>query len=146
MFKILDLFLVALCVLALIFVRAFEDVLFYDPYLEFFKRDYLYKEIPENINILKTILNVSLRYFINAVFSIVIIYILYKKRSIIKFTIVFYVFVFVILMSLFASLLNTGIDGVDNHVLFNIRRFLMQPIFLLVLLPAFYFSEKVSVK
>ena len=45
------------------------------------------------------------------------------------------------LMIAFVLLLNTSADG-DHMALFYVRRFLIQPLFLLLLLPAFYFHKR----
>ncbi|WP_296346146.1 exosortase F system-associated protein [Winogradskyella sp.] len=57
----------------LVLVRAFEDVLFYNPYLVFFENDYLYIDSPRR-EVAKLIFFTSLRYLINTLLSLAIIY------------------------------------------------------------------------
>ena len=53
----------------LILVRAFEDTLFYDPYLLFFENDYLYIDSPRR-EVAKLVFFTSLRYLINTLLSL----------------------------------------------------------------------------
>ncbi|MEJ6791543.1 MAG: exosortase F system-associated protein [Lacinutrix sp.] len=54
------------------------------------------------------------------------------------FSVLMYVFSYVILIGLFLYfVLNPKQE--DYYIFFNIRRFLIQPILLLLLLPAFYY-------
>ena len=73
----------------LVWVRAFEDVLFYDPYLIFFQNDYLYIDSPRR-EIAKLVLNTTFRYGLNTLLSLGLLYAAFNERSIIKFSAVFY--------------------------------------------------------
>jgi exosortase F-associated protein len=46
---------------ALVFIRLFEDQLFYDPFLQFFKQDFKNKTLP-NFEGVKLFLGILLRY------------------------------------------------------------------------------------
>lgn len=120
-------------------VRWFENDLFYDPYLLFFQNDYLYLDSPRQ-EVLKLVANTTLRFVINTMLSIVILYLFFKDKSVIKFASLVYVFSFVILIALFMFfVLNPKQE--NYYLFFNIRRFLIQPILLLLLLPAFYYNR-----
>jgi len=124
----------------LILVRAFAPRLFYDPFIQYFKNDYLYKAIPVFVTS-KLFLNILLRYLLNFAFSLLILYVAFQKRSVIQFSIKFYAITFVIFMVTFYILLQTGFQ--KGYLLaFYIRRFLIHPLFVLILLPAFYYQEK----
>lgn len=124
----------------LVLVRAFETELFYDPYLQFFQNDYLYLDSPRR-EVLKLVLYTTLRFLINTVISLTILYVFFKDWSIIKFSVVIYGFSYVILLVLFLYfVLNPKQE--DYFMFFNIRRFLIQPLILLLLLPAFYYQRK----
>ena len=124
----------------LILVRAFAPRLFYDPFIQYFKNDYLYKAIPVFVTS-KLFLNILLRYLLNFAFSLLILYVAFQKRSVIQFSIKFYAITFVVFMLAFYILLQTGFN--KGYLLaFYIRRFLIHPLFVLVLLPAFYYQEK----
>ncbi len=124
----------------LILVRAFAPRLFYDPFIQYFKNDYLYKAIPVFVTS-KLFLNILLRYLLNFAFSLLILYVAFQKRSVIQFSIKFYAITFVVFMLAFYFLLQTGFQ--KGYLLaFYIRRFLIHPLFVLILLPAFYYQEK----
>ena len=69
--------LVGFCLVALIFIRLYETQLFYDPFLGYFKNDYLNLPFPEYDTFL-LLSNLILRYFFNTFFSLVIIFLLFK--------------------------------------------------------------------
>ncbi|WP_299337208.1 exosortase F system-associated protein [uncultured Psychroserpens sp.] len=123
----------------LVLIRVFENELFYDPYLLFFQSDYLSMDYPRR-EILKLSLYTTLRYVLNSVISLGIIYLFFKDKSIVKFSILVYVIAYLILMVFFLYfVINPSQD--DYYLFFNFRRFLIQPIFLLLLVPAFYYYK-----
>lgn len=129
-----------LLLFGLLLIRAFEDELFYDPYLKFFQSDYLYLDSPRR-EVLKLTLSTTLRYVINTLISLVILYVFFKDNSVVKFSVLIYIMFYVILLGLFLYfVLNPKQE--DYYLFFNIRRFLIQPILLLLLLPAFYYQRK----
>ena len=87
--------LVAILFFMLVLVRAFASDIFYDPFVDYYKNDYLYKGIPE-INTPKFFLHIFLRYMLNAFISVGIIYTLFQKQFL-KFSVQFYTIAFVIL-------------------------------------------------
>lgn len=124
----------------LVLVRAFESKLFYDPYLQFFENDYLYLDSPRR-EVLKLTLFTTLRYLINTVISLTILYVFFRDKSIVKFSVIVYALSYSILLVLFLYfVLNPKQE--DYYLFFNIRRFLIQPLLLLLLLPAFYYQRK----
>jgi len=123
----------------LILIRAFENELFYDPYLKFFENDYLYIDNPRR-EVFKLTLFTILRYVLNSVISLGIIFMFFSDKSIVKFSAFIYAVAFVILIGLFLYfVINPNQD--DYYIFFNIRRFLIQPLLLLLLLPAFYYYK-----
>lgn len=133
--------LLFLASLGLIFVRAFESKLFYDPFLSFFKLDYQNKPLPDFDGI-HLFWGISFRYAVNAFFSLCIIYLLFKQIQLLKFAIVLFVVLFVILIVLFFSLIQF-LEQPDYLILFYVRRFLIQPLFLVLFIPAFYYQQMV---
>ncbi|CDF78136.1 conserved hypothetical membrane protein [Formosa agariphila KMM 3901] len=134
--------LIGLLFIGLVLIRAFEADLFYDPFLEFFKNDYLFLDAPI-FNICKLIAFTSLRYFLNTVLSLGIIYFAFKNTDVLKFSAIFYGIAYVILILVFLVLVLDAKQ--DNYfILFNIRRFLIQPLLLLLLLPAFYYQKQIK--
>lgn len=126
--------------LAIVCIRLFEDKIFYDPFLHFFKSDYQNKALPDLQNF-KLIGNLFLRYLANSLLSITIIYLLFQNKMHVKIATFLYLIVFVVLIIVFSYLIFAS-DNPDYLLLFYIRRFLIQPILLLLLIPAFYFQKK----
>lgn len=123
----------------LILIRTFENELFYDPYLSFFKNDYLYIDNPRR-ELFKLTMFTTLRYVLNSSISLGIIYLFFKDRNIIKFSALIYGFAFVVFILLFLYFVIRP-DQEDYYLFFNVRRFLIQPLLLLLLLPAFYYYK-----
>jgi exosortase F-associated protein len=131
------LLVVLFAVLAMI--RYFENELFYDPYLTFFENDYLYIDNPRR-EVFKLTAYTTLRYVLNSVISLGILFVIFRDRNIIKFSTLIYAIAYVIFLALFLYfVLNPRKE--DYYLFFNIRRFLIQPIILLLLLPAFYYHK-----
>lgn len=124
----------------LILIRAFENFLFYDPYLKFFHNDYLYIDSPRR-EVLKLTLSTTMRYVINTLISLAVLYVFFKDWSIIKFSAIIYSISYLILILLFLYFVMNPRQE-DYYIFFNIRRFLIQPLLLLLLLPAFYYQRK----
>ena len=123
----------------LILIRVFEDSLFYDPYLLFFKNDYLYMDYPRR-EVLKLTLFTSLRYVLNSLISLGIIFLVFKDKSIVKFSALIYIVAYIILVAIFLYFVINPKQE-DYYLFFNLRRFLIQPVILLFLLPAFYYYK-----
>lgn len=123
----------------LILIRVFEDELFYDPYLTFFQNDYLYIDSPRR-EILKVTLFTTLRYTLNSIISIGILYAIFKDRGIIKFSALIYSLAFIILIAIYLYFVINPRQE-DYYLFFNVRRFIIQPIILMILLPAFYYNK-----
>ena len=123
----------------LVLIRVFENELFYDPYLTFFQNDYLYIDSPRR-EVFKLSAFTSLRYWLNTVISLGILYVVFKDKSMVKFSTIIYLFSFVVLILIY---LYFVVNPKQEHyyLFFNMRRFLIQPIILLVLLPAFYYYK-----
>ncbi|WP_298342073.1 exosortase F system-associated protein [uncultured Algibacter sp.] len=126
-------------VFLLILIRFYEDLLFYDPYLTFFENDYLYIDSPRR-EVAKLVGFTTLRYVMNTIISLAILFLVFKDKSIIKFSVLIYGIAFFVLM-LFYLYFVINPRQEDYYLFFNIRRFLIQPIFLILLLPAFYYHK-----
>ncbi len=124
----------------LVLIRMFEDSLFYDPLLNFFKTNHSTQPLPE-FDTLKLLGNIALRFLMNTVVSILILWIIFRDKGILKLSAFLYILLFVILFVVLYFLLQSSEAG-QHMTLFYVRRFLIQPLFLLILLPAFYFQQK----
>ena len=121
-------------------IRIFEKILFYDPLLNYFKSDYTNQPLPllDNFNLFFGLL---FRYLLNAIVSISIIYVVFKDFVLAKFASVLYLIFFVILIAIFFSVLS--FYGEESKMtLFYIRRFLIQPLLLLLFIPGFYIQKQ----
>ncbi|SHL57156.1 exosortase F system-associated membrane protein [Flavobacterium xanthum] len=127
-------------VLLLILIRAFENQLFYDPFLDFFKKDFTSLRLPA-LNSFSLFLSLLLRYTLNTSISLGIIYVLFKEPAMVKFAFVLYYFFFLILIVAFFYIVHFTSEN-HNWILFYIRRFLIQPIFLLLFVPGFYYQKQ----
>lgn len=138
--KSLKIVSVLVLLLLLLLVRAFEDSLFYDPLLEYFKGDYKTLPLPE-MDMVQLLLGVVFRSLLNTIISLLIIWIVFWDKEILKLSLVLYGLLFMVLFAAFAFIVYTANGGSDQFLLFYVRRFLIQPLFLLILLPAFYFQK-----
>lgn len=123
----------------LILIRVFENQLFYDPYLTFFQNDYLYIDSPRR-EIFKVTMFTTFRYVLNTIISLGILFVVFKDRGVIKFSVFIYVLAFIILIAIYLYFVVNPRQE-DYYLFFNVRRFIIQPIILMVLLPAFYYHK-----
>ncbi len=130
---------VVLLFLILVAIRGFEDVLFYDPYLNFFENDYLYVDSPRR-EVVKLVLFTTYRFLLNSLASLGILFLIFNDKTIIKFSALIYAVAYVLLLIPFLYFVINPKQE-DYYLFFNIRRFLIQPIFLILLLPAFYYHN-----
>jgi exosortase F-associated protein len=129
-------------IMLLVLIRAFEKTLFYDPFLEYFKSEYSQLVFPK-INVIKLFFSLGMRFYLNSVISSLLLYVLFKDRQMVKFTALLYMILGSILMISFIFTLT--FFGEENKMtLFYIRRFLIQPIFILLFIPAFYYQKHSS--
>jgi exosortase F-associated protein len=141
--KVLKIGLIGILLLGLVLIRFYEHELFSDLLLEFYSSEFSYAQAPE-FDVTQVLGSTSWRYLLNSIISIVIIGIAFPYRKTILFAMVFYVLAYLILTLLFWFFIS-DMKRENFLTIFYIRRFLIQPIFVLVLLPAFYY-QKYSVK
>ncbi len=130
-------FAAIIVVIGFALIRTFERELFYDPFLKYFEADFHSSPYPEVEN-LRLFWSLFLRYFLNSILSLWLIYALFKDRDILKFSLIIYVFFLVLLLSSFYIILNFFSDGA--WLLFYVRRFIIQPILVLLFIPGFYYQ------
>jgi exosortase F-associated protein len=137
--KLQKFFSLLILVALLVMIRMFEDKLFYNVLLDFFKTNHSTSPLPD-FDVLKLIGNVTLRFILNTLISLAILWVVFQEKNVVKISATLYSILFVVLMGLFLFLIYTSEAG-QHFTLFYVRRFLIQPIFLLILLPAFYFQK-----
>ncbi len=127
---------ILLLLILLVAVRLFQENLFYDPLLPFFKTE---NKVLPDYSSFKLFAGLAFRYFLNSIFSLAIIYLAFKDRGIVRLAAILYGLFFVVFITAFFIIINT--DDVNLLLLFYIRRFLIQPLFLILFLPAFYYQK-----
>lgn len=138
----IDVFLLIFLIVSLALIRFFEATLFYDPFLSFFKTEFHDKFLP-SYNETKLYFNLVLRYLLNSGITIAIVYILFKDVVKVKITTFLLTIFGVVLLGAFFIGVNFQFDYM---VLFYIRRFLIQPLFLLLFVPAFFYQKLTNSK
>ena len=123
----------------LFLIRAFETTLFYDPLIDYFQNDYLHQKI-DDIDSWRLLVNLFCRYLLNSTISLGLIWVLFKRQDYVKFSGVFFVLAFVILIIAFLFLLKDNFQG-GYLLLFYVRRFIIHPLFLLLLVPLFFYQK-----
>jgi exosortase F-associated protein len=134
MHRFLKIVAVLIAVVGLVLVRSFENEMFYDPLLIFFKTDHTIEALPAMQHI-KLVLSTLVRFLVNSGLSLLILWFLFDKVSILKFSAMLYFLLGATLLLVFALLIN-------YIAIFYVRRFLIQPLFLLILVPAFYIQNR----
>lgn len=125
-------------VILLILVRLFENELFYDPLINFYRYGgHLSMQLPQ-INFLKLLVFLSLRFWLNTLISLGIIFMIFRSTSMMRFATILFTILFIIGFTAFSFFYLT-LNEQNVMTLFYIRRFLIHPIFILILLPAFYY-------
>lgn len=136
---ILRVILIIVLLLILVGIRAVVAPLLYDPLTNYFKNDYLYTSLP-TIEFGSYFLQLFFRYFLNSIVSLAIIYVAFRNLKLIKFSVKFYLLAFLLLV--FVLFLIVKFQFIDGYLLlFYVRRFLIHPLFVFILLPAFYYQK-----
>ena len=97
--------IILLLFLALVMVRAFESVLFYDPFIVYFEDDFLHAPIPV-FSGRQLLLSMTFRYLLNSLISLVIIHVAFQNWSFTRFSIKFYLLAYVVLTVTFFIILK----------------------------------------
>lgn len=128
---------IGLLLLLIVAVRYFETVAFPEPLHDYFHGGFQAVPIPSGSYVI--ILAVTaLRYLVNTILSIGIIWFVFKKAAFVKAALWVYLFAFLLLFSAMAFCLINGSDDL-KMVLFYVRRFLIHPLLLFILIAGFYY-------
>lgn len=127
-----------LLIFGLILVRKFENTLFYDPFISYFQ-GFNFKKFPA-INFTELNISIIFRYLINSILTILIVTFLFWKKIYIKFTVIVLILALIILLPIYNYQITTKLSS-GQLIFFYIRRFLIQPMFFLILIPCFYYQE-----
>ncbi|WP_449257576.1 exosortase F system-associated membrane protein [Christiangramia antarctica] len=129
--------LISILVIMLVAIRFFENSLFYDPLINFFRSDYLLHIIPP-MDMAELMLNLTFRFIMNTFICLAIIYIAFQNINILKFSVILYAVLYLLGVVAFIFLV-LNIEREHYLALFYVRRFLIHPLFILILIPAFYY-------
>lgn len=130
------LLIIGILVILLAMIRMFEYRFFYDPFMYFFENAFKpgqSLDFPPEM-----FFNVFLRFLLNTVISLAILYVAFRSWGIIKFASLIFIAFFVVLFPLFIYLMQ-NVTPNDYLAAFYVRRFLAHPVLILILLPAFFY-------
>ncbi len=137
--KPLSVFLVILGISGLVSVRIFEEQLFYDPFLHYFHEANKGAQFPQ-FEWGTLIWNYLFRFFLNLIISAAIIYFIFKNKEWTLQAMVLMMLVFVITFSLYLYCIHTKFE-IGYLFSFYMRRFVIQPLILLLIIPLFYYRK-----
>lgn len=140
--KILNWFFVALGIFGLIGVRMMENVLFYDPFLNFFHNIEAKAAMPR-FNLGKLILSHIFRFLLNLFFSLVVVHFLFKNKL---WTLQAAVLIGIVFLITFPVYLYCVMSDFRPGLLFSfyVRRFVIQPLAVLLIVPIFYYRKNLE--
>lgn len=139
--KILRWFFVILCIFGLISIRMWEDQVFYDPFLQYFHKADKHAVFPE-FGWIKLIFNYIFRFVLNLFFSAAMVYFIFKNRAWMLQAVILMVLVFAITFPIYLYCIYAKFE-IGYLFSFYMRRFVIQPLILLLIIPLFYYREKV---
>lgn len=137
--KLLKWLLVAIAIFGLIGVRMLEDQLFYDPFQAYFHLSNKHAAFPD-FNWLPLILNYIFRFGLNLFLSAVIVNLIFKNKQWTMQAVVLMLIVFAITFPIYLYCIHTQFE-VGYLFSFYMRRFVIQPLILLLIIPMFYYRK-----
>ncbi|MCX8533582.1 exosortase F system-associated membrane protein [Chryseobacterium luquanense] len=142
--KILSWFLVFLGICGLVGVRMLEDQIFYDPFLNYFHEGVQNITFP-NFEWGMLIVSHVFRFVLNLIFSCIIIHFMFKNK---EWTIQGAVLITIIFAITFPIYLFCIYNKFDIGYLFSfyMRRFVIQPMILLLIIPLFYYRRQILLR
>ena len=132
--------LIALIIIGFVMVRVVGKSIFYDPLIPFFhEADYSIYDLPE-ISFGKYLYSLIARYALNTGLTIALVYVIFQKTELIKFTL----FLYSILFAVLAPILLWYVFNAEKsqyQFLFYVRRMLIHPVLTLIYIPALLYNE-----
>ncbi|RXM40071.1 exosortase F system-associated protein [Chryseobacterium sp. CH21] len=142
--RILNWLLVIAGICGLIGVRALEDTLFYDPFLNYFHEANKNIEFPA-FEWGKLIGGHLFRFLLNLLFSCLIIYGLFKNRQWTLQGALMITIVFMISLPIYLYCISDRFE-IGYLFSFYMRRFVIQPLIILLVVPMFYYRKQMLSK
>ena len=140
--KILNWLLVILGILGLIGVRMVEDKVFYDPFLNYFHEANKNADFP-HFEWSKLILHHLFRFVLNLFFSALVVHFIFKNKRWTFQAVILMVIVFVITFPIYLYCIHTKFE-IGYLFSFYMRRFVIQPLILLLIIPMFYYRKHIN--
>ena len=140
--KLLKWLLVGIAIFGLIAVRMVEGELFYDPFQSFFHLANKQAPFPE-FSWLPLILNYLFRFTLNLLLSAAVVYFIFKNKQWTLQAVVLMMIVFGITFPIYLYCIHTQFE-VGYLFSFYMRRFVIQPLILLLIIPLFYYRKHVQ--
>ena len=137
--KILNWIIVILGIFGLIGVRMMEDRLFYDPFLDYFHLANKDAAFPDFVWF-KLVLNYLFRFLLNLILSAVVVHFIFKNKQWTVQAMVLMLIVFAITFPLYLYAISTKFE-IGYLFSFYMRRFVIQPLILLLIIPMFYYRK-----
>lgn len=137
--RILSWLLVLLGILGLIGVRFMERQLFYDPFLEYFHLANEQLALPA-FSLGKLVGSHFSRFLLNLFFSLVVVHFLFKNRQWTVQAAVLMTIVFLVTFPIYLACIYTEFK-IGYLFSFFVRRLVLQPLILLLIVPMFYYRK-----
>lgn len=134
--------LVLIGICGLIGIRGVEDSIFYDPFLSYFRSADQTAVFPE-FEWVKLIVSYLFRFLLNTFFSLLIIQNLFQNKEWTKQAFLLIALIFVIVFPIYLFCISDKFQ-IGYLFSFYIRRFVIQPLTLLLIIPIFYYRKKIS--
>ena len=138
--KTLRILLVILGIFGLIGVRMVEESLFYDPFLNYFQTADKNAQFPD-FEWTKLIFNYLFRFSLNLALSALIVHFIFKNKEYTMQAVVLMVLVFAITFPIYLYCIHTKFE-IGYLFSFYMRRFVIQPLTLLLIIPLFYYRKQ----
>lgn len=135
---------VILGIFGLIGVRMVEESLFYDPFLSYFHAADKNAQFPD-FEWAKLILNYLFRFSLNLTLSALVVHFIFKNKEWTVQAIVLMLLVFAITFPIYLYCIYTRFE-IGYLFSFYMRRFVIQPLILLLIIPLFYYRKQLLKK
>ena len=142
--KIVSWIIVIIAIFGLIGVRVVEEKIFYDPFLEYFHEANKKADFPD-FEWTKLILNYLFRFFLNLIFSAIAVHFIFKKKDWTIQAAILMALVFAITFPIYLFCIHTKFE-IGYLFSFYMRRFVIQPLILLLIIPMFYYRKNLEKK
>ncbi|UFK98891.1 exosortase F system-associated membrane protein [Kaistella faecalis] len=142
--RLLSILLVILGIFGLIGVRMVEESLFYDPFLNYFQTADKNAQFPD-FAWAKLIINYIFRFSLNLILSAFVVHLVFKNKEWTMQAVVLMLLVFAITFPIYLYCIHTKFE-IGYLFSFYMRRFVIQPLTLLLIIPLFYYRKQLLKK